>query len=60
MAIMNMSPGPSALSTLRNNTANWWWRDAGLRKLALGISVGFAGSVSMGAFISLGQANYRL
>jgi hypothetical protein len=42
--------GPSALANLRNNTAEWWWRDAGLRKLAHGISVGFSGAISMGKF----------
>ncbi|TXT09238.1 hypothetical protein VHUM_02712 [Vanrija humicola] len=36
------------LAHLRNNTSPWWWKDKGLRSLALGIAVGFSSSVSTG------------
>lgn len=38
----------SAVSHLPNNAASWWFRDRGLRKLSLGILVGFLSSVNYG------------
>lgn len=33
---------------LRNGTKSWWFRDKGLRRLAIPISVGFASTISSG------------
>lgn len=38
----------SAVSHLPNNAAAWWFRDPGLRRLSLGILVGFLSSVNYG------------
>lgn len=37
-----------AVSHLSNNAAAWWFRDPGLRRLSLGILVGFLSSVNYG------------
>lgn len=42
--------GQSHYSTLQNNTTSWWFRDAGMRKLAIAIAVGFAGSINGGEY----------
>jgi hypothetical protein len=42
-------PSSNPVAHIQNNTASWWWKDPGLRRLAIGISLGFSTSVSMGA-----------
>ncbi|RSH83869.1 hypothetical protein EHS25_005484 [Saitozyma podzolica] len=49
-----MAPGLSSASGgtqyhhLQNNCAKWWFQDAGMRRLALAIAVGFAGTINSG------------
>lgn len=51
---LNMAPGLSSASGgtqyhhLQNNCAKWWFQDAGMRRLALAIAVGFAGTINSG------------
>lgn len=40
--------GAAHYSSLQNNAAKWWFQDAGMRKLAVGIFVGFAGTINGG------------
>lgn len=39
---------PTAVAHLHNDAAAWWFRDPGLRRLGLGILVGFLSSVNYG------------
>ncbi|KAK4684017.1 hypothetical protein P7C73_g6192, partial [Tremellales sp. Uapishka_1] len=48
VASASTTVGNSPVSHLRNNAATWWVQDAGMRKLALAIAVGFAGSINNG------------
>lgn len=41
-------PLKSGIGHLKNNAHPLWWRDPGLRKLTIGILVGFCGSVQTG------------
>jgi hypothetical protein len=44
-------PAPTGLAhyaSLRNNAAPWWFQDAGMRKMAIAIGVGFAGTINGG------------
>jgi hypothetical protein len=43
-----MSNASNPVAHLRNNAAEWWFKDRGLRQLALGIAVGFSSSVTTG------------
>jgi hypothetical protein len=45
-----MSSRVNPIAHLQNNTADWWWKDKGLRKLSLDIAVGFASSVAGGGY----------
>ena len=48
MRLFGGDVAPSHYSTLQNNAASWWWQDAGMRKLAVAIGVGFAGTINGG------------
>jgi hypothetical protein len=54
-----MAPGLSSASGgtqyhhLQNNCAKWWFQDAGMRRLALAIAVGFAGTINSGEWRTL-------
>jgi hypothetical protein len=48
MRLFGGDVAPSHYSTLQNNAAAWWWQDAGMRKLAVAIGVGFAGTINGG------------
>lgn len=48
MSLFGGNVAPSHYSTLQNNAAAWWWQDAGMRKLAVAIGVGFAGTINGG------------
>jgi MFS family permease len=51
MRLFGGDVAPSHYSTLQNNAAAWWWQDAGMRKLAVAIGVGFAGTINGGNLI---------
>lgn len=46
-------PLKSGIGHLKNNAHPLWWRDAGLRKLTIGILVGFCGSVQTGELLAV-------
>jgi len=48
MRLFGGDVAPSHYSTLQNNAAAWWWQDAGMRKLAVALGVGFAGTINGG------------
>jgi hypothetical protein len=39
---------PESILHLPNNTHKWWFRDPGLRKLAIAILLGFASPINSG------------
>jgi hypothetical protein len=45
--------GATNYTHYRNNAATWWFQDAGMRKLAVAILVGFAGTINGGEHLSL-------
>lgn len=42
-------PPRADVRSVPNNAARWWFRDKGLRRLSVGICVGFLSSVNYGA-----------
>ncbi|RSH80251.1 uncharacterized protein EHS24_008824 [Apiotrichum porosum] len=45
---MPISTAPNPLGHLKNNTADWWWKDPGMRKLAAPMLLGFLGAMQTG------------
>lgn len=45
---MPISTTPNPLGHLKNNTADWWWKDPGMRKLAAPMLLGFLGAMQTG------------
>lgn len=46
--VVKAKPKPNPIHELRNNTAEWWYKDPGMRALALPIFLGFCSSIQSG------------
>jgi hypothetical protein len=40
--------GKPNYASMSNNTASWWFKDAGMRMLAISIAVGFCSTINSG------------